>query len=87
MSFHPVLGVARYLTGERGPAAQTSTERAYRGASMPVFAEIAFAGLDLAPPGVVLVSEWRREGSGPRPFDVSFFIPNGRVPCTSDRVP
>jgi hypothetical protein len=74
--------VASHLTGEHDPAAQTSTERAYRGASMParwrnsdVFAEIAFAGLELMPPGVVLVSEWRREGSGPRPAarEVNFY--------------
>jgi hypothetical protein len=32
-----------------------------------VFAGIAFNGLDLVPPGVVLVSEWRPEGSRPRP--------------------
>jgi hypothetical protein len=31
------------------------------------FARLAFAGLDLVPPGVVLVSEWRRSASGPRP--------------------
>jgi S-adenosyl methyltransferase len=65
--------VASHLSGEHDPAAQTSTERTYRGASMPaqwrnsdVFAEIAFAGMELVPPGVVLVSDWRREGSGPR---------------------
>ncbi len=31
------------------------------------FARLAFAGLDLVPPGVVLVSEWRPDGTGPRP--------------------
>jgi hypothetical protein len=31
------------------------------------FAEIAFAGLELMPPGVVLVSEWRRTDKGPLP--------------------
>jgi hypothetical protein len=31
------------------------------------FARLAFAGLDLTPPGVVLVSEWRPAGDGPRP--------------------
>jgi hypothetical protein len=31
------------------------------------FARLAFDGLDLVPPGVVLVSEWRRSSSGPRP--------------------
>ena len=31
------------------------------------FAEIAFAGLELVPPGIVLVSEWGRSDSGPLP--------------------
>ena len=31
------------------------------------FARLAFSGLNLVPPGVVLVSDWRRSGSGPRP--------------------
>jgi hypothetical protein len=31
------------------------------------FARLAFAGLDLVPPGVTLVSEWRPEADGPRP--------------------
>jgi hypothetical protein len=66
--------VASHLTGEHDPAAQASTERTYRGASLPaqwrnsdVFADIAFAGMELIPPGVVLVSEWRRAGEAPRP--------------------
>jgi hypothetical protein len=74
--------VASHLTGEHDPAAQTSTERAYRGASMPaqwrnsdVFAEMAFAGLELVPPGVVPVSEWRPDSAGPRPapHEVNFY--------------
>jgi S-adenosyl methyltransferase len=32
------------------------------------FAELAFSGLELVPPGVVLVSEWRPEDAGPRPL-------------------
>jgi hypothetical protein len=31
------------------------------------FARLAFTGLDLVPPGVVLVSEWRPDGYGPFP--------------------
>jgi hypothetical protein len=31
------------------------------------FARLAFTGLDLVPPGVVLVSEWRPDDDGPRP--------------------
>jgi hypothetical protein len=74
--------VASHLTGEHDPGAQAATEREYRGASMParwrnsdVFADIAFAGLDLVPPGVVLVSEWRPDGTAPRPapHEVNFY--------------
>jgi hypothetical protein len=32
-----------------------------------VFAAMAFTGLELVPPGVVLVSEWRPAGDAPRP--------------------
>jgi hypothetical protein len=32
------------------------------------FARLAFAGLELMPPGVVVTSEWRPEGDGPRPM-------------------
>jgi hypothetical protein len=31
------------------------------------FARLAFSGLELVPPGVVLVSDWRRSGSGLHP--------------------
>jgi len=31
------------------------------------FARLAFSGLDLVPPGVVLVSDWRPDDDGPRP--------------------
>lgn len=31
------------------------------------FAALAFRGLELVPPGVVLVSEWRSKEKGPRP--------------------
>ena len=31
------------------------------------FAKLAFSGLELVPPGVVLVSEWRPDGTGPAP--------------------
>jgi hypothetical protein len=70
--------VASHLTGKHDPAAQTATQRTYRDASMPasdVFAELAFAGLELVPPGVVLVSEWRPAGNGPRPapHEVNFY--------------
>jgi len=66
--------VASHFTAEHSREGSAAGARAYRGAGMAVqardsdeFAEIAFSGLDLVPPGVVLVSEWRPEGLGPRP--------------------
>jgi hypothetical protein len=48
--------------------------RTYRSSGVPLqvrdsaeFAALAFSGLELVPPGVVLVSEWRPEDPGPRP--------------------
>jgi hypothetical protein len=40
-----------------------------------VFARLAFNGLDLVPPGVVITSEWRNDAPGPRPTpaDVSAY--------------
>ena len=32
-----------------------------------VFEALAFRGLELVPPGVVLVTEWRPDDAGPRP--------------------
>jgi len=65
---------ASHVTGEHLPAEAAATTRTYRSSGVPLqlrdsdeFARLAFAGLDLVPPGVVLVSEWRPEGSGPRP--------------------
>jgi hypothetical protein len=68
--------VASHITSEYiTEAASATAERAYRGRGVPVrpragdeFAKIAFAGLELVPPGVVLVSEWRRLESGPLPL-------------------
>jgi S-adenosyl methyltransferase len=33
----------------------------------PPRARLAFSGLGLVPPGVVIASEWRPKGTGPRP--------------------
>jgi hypothetical protein len=66
--------VASHFTAEHGREGSSAGMRAYRGAGMSIqsrdsdeFAAVAFGGLDLVPPGVVLVSEWRPEGLGPRP--------------------
>jgi hypothetical protein len=65
---------ASHVTGEHLPAEAAVTTRTYRSSGVPLqlrdsdeFARMAFAGLDLVPPGVVLVSEWRPDGTGPRP--------------------
>jgi hypothetical protein len=76
--------VASHLTtehdGERTAAGQAVMRDA--GITMQkrdsgVFAEIAFSGLDLVPPGVVLVSEWRPDGSRPRPSPAEVSIYGG----------
>jgi SAM-dependent methyltransferase len=66
--------VASHVTGEHDEEGPAAGQRAYRAASMPTqvrdaddFARLAFSGLELVPPGVVLVSEWRPGNPGPRP--------------------
>jgi S-adenosyl methyltransferase len=65
---------ASHLTTQHDPAATSAGQQAMREAGMTmqkrnsdVFAGLAFSGLDLVPPGVVLASEWRPAGDGPRP--------------------
>jgi S-adenosyl methyltransferase len=74
--------VASHATGEHDRDAWASIERDYRAAGMRTqlrdsdeFARLVFTGLELVPPGVVLVSEWRPDGAGPRPapVEVSFY--------------
>ena len=67
--------VASHLTTEHDPAAASAGQQTMREAGMAmqkrdsdVFASLAFSGLELVPPGVVLVSEWRPTGTGPRPL-------------------
>ncbi|HLH84519.1 MAG TPA: SAM-dependent methyltransferase, partial [Trebonia sp.] len=66
--------VASHVSMEHNPVMIGNAVRAYREAGLPAqarnsdeFARLAFGGLELVPPGVVLASEWRPEGSGPRP--------------------
>jgi S-adenosyl methyltransferase len=66
--------VASHLTTEHDPAATTAAQQTMREAGMAmqkrdsdVFADLAFSGLELVPPGVVLASEWRPNTTGPRP--------------------
>ncbi len=65
---------ASHVTGEHLPAQAAATTRTYRSSGVPLqvrdcdeFAALAFTGLQLVPPGVVLVSDWRPAGNGPRP--------------------
>jgi hypothetical protein len=74
--------VASHLTTDHDADAATAGQRVMRGAGIPMqkrgadeFARLAFPGLELVPPGVVLVSEWRPDGLGPRPapFEVNCY--------------
>jgi len=73
---------ATHLTGEHDREGWAAIERDYRAAGMTaqwrdgdMFARLTFTGLELAPPGLVLVSEWRPDTDGPRPSpaEVSFY--------------
>ena len=65
--------VASHVTPEHDPEGVHGLERTYRQAGIPAqtrtaeeFSALAFRGLEMIDPGVVLVSEWRRP-AGPRP--------------------
>lgn len=65
---------ASHMTLEHDPVGVGGGQRAYREAGLPMnardadeFASLAFSGLELVPPGVVLVSEWRPDSNAPRP--------------------
>ena len=65
---------ASHITPEHSPQGTGAAQRSMRSSGIPVqpresgvFARLAFSGLDLVPPGVVLVSEWRPDSGGPRP--------------------
>jgi hypothetical protein len=65
---------ASHGTTEHDRAAGAATQHSYRTAGIPVqwrdqdvFARLAFTGLELVPPGVTPVADWRPERTGPRP--------------------
>jgi O-methyltransferase involved in polyketide biosynthesis len=65
---------ASHLTSEHEPDGLAAGQRLYRKAGIPMqtrdadeFASLAFSGLELVPPGVVLASEWRPDSDAPRP--------------------
>ena len=67
--------VASHITPEHmPPQAATESVSSYRASGIPLairdsseFGALAFTGLELVPPGVVLVSEWRPDREEPRP--------------------
>jgi hypothetical protein len=80
---------ASHVTMEHDPVGIGAGVRAYREAGIPMtardadeFAPLAFSGLKLVPPGVVLVSEWRPDSNAPRPTppEVCFYGGVGRKP-------
>ena len=73
---------ASHVTGEHNRAQTAAAQDVNRSAGISLgardsdeFAQLAFAGLDLVPPGVVLLSEWRPEPERPRllPSEVSAY--------------
>jgi hypothetical protein len=81
--------VASHVTPEHDPAGVHGLERAYRSGGVTAqartasdFGRMIFSGLELVPPGVVLVSEWRPEGNSPqpKPAEVSWYGAVARKP-------
>jgi hypothetical protein len=65
---------ASHITLEHDPVGVGGGQQVYLDAGIPMnardaddFAALAFGGLEMVPPGVVLVSEWRRDSPGPLP--------------------
>jgi hypothetical protein len=81
--------VASHVSPELDPEGVGGLERVYRAGGVPAqarpvddFTELAFPGLGMVDPGVVLVSEWRPDGTGPRPLpaEVSWYGGVARKP-------
>jgi S-adenosyl methyltransferase len=81
--------VASHVTAEHYPAGLDGAGRAYASAGVrgalrtsEEFAQLAFHGLEMVDPGVVLVSEWRPAGPGARPLpsEVNTYGGVGRKP-------
>jgi S-adenosyl methyltransferase len=65
---------ASHMTMEHDPVAVGGGQQAYLDAGLTMnardsdqFARMVFSGLEMVPPGVVLVSEWRPDSRAPRP--------------------
>jgi hypothetical protein len=81
-----------HLSPEDDPVGVHGLERTYREGGMTLqartadeLARLAFPGLQLVPPGVVLASEWRpdEDGPRPRPADVGVYGGVARKPPVS----
>jgi S-adenosyl methyltransferase len=89
--------VASHVSPEHDPEGVGGLERTYRQGGIAAqartaadFAALAFGGLELIEPGVVLVSDWRRpEGPRPLPEAVNWYGGIGRKPIavTDDPAP
>ncbi|HUN37708.1 MAG TPA: SAM-dependent methyltransferase [Trebonia sp.] len=82
--------VASHITMEHASEAVAAGQRTLRTAGVSAqardsgeFARLAFSGLELMAPGVVLVSDWRPVGVGPRPApdEVNLYGGVGRKPA------
>jgi hypothetical protein len=83
--------VASHLTDEHDQGEAGAGANTFRGAGLSgqlrdsgEFARLAFGGLELVPPGVTLVSEWRQEDDGaphPSPAEVNCYGGVGRKPA------
>lgn len=67
--------VASHVTAEHNPSGLAGAGRAYQRAGLTgklrtadEFTDVAFRGLEMVDPGVVLVSEWRRQAAGVPPL-------------------
>jgi S-adenosyl methyltransferase len=67
--------VASHVTPEHDPEGVGGLVRTYQAAGLSAqarvadeFAELAFRGLEMVDPGLVLVSEWRPDDGGVRPL-------------------
>jgi S-adenosyl methyltransferase len=85
--------VATHITMEHATAAVAAGQRTLRTAGVSAqardsgeFARLAFDGLELVPPGVVLVTDWRPVGAGPRPSadEVNIYGGMARKPAAVD---
>lgn len=76
--------VASHTTAEHDPEQWAPLQRAYESGGIAgqfrdsgEFARLAFPNLELIPPGVVLVSEWRPDSAGPHPTPAEVSVYGG----------